>query len=67
MQEKIVFKDKEKQLVEFVLTYVNKTNNEETRKNLMNELCNKFKSLFPGYIDEDGRINSRIEIQTFII
>lgn len=67
MTEKIVFKDKEKQLVEFVLTYVNKTNNEETRKNLMNELCNKFKSLFPSYIDEDGRINSRVEIQTFII
>lgn len=67
MTEKIVFKDKEKQLVEFVLTYGKKINNEETRKNLMNELCNKFKSLFPSYIDEDGRINSRVEIQTFII
>jgi hypothetical protein len=67
MKERIIFKTKVNILAEFIIDHIGRENNQENRNHLIAKICREFKTLYPQYVDADGRISDGIEIQTFII
>ncbi len=54
-------------LAEFIIDRIERESNQENRSHLIAKLCREFKTLYPQYVDADGRISEGIEIQTFIV